>query len=217
MAWMEILKVIMQIIAFIMGIFNPPAPTGAIRTQYSCGVARWTQAPKMVSGELVGTVQQTCRVEGRSGGGLAELKQHLMYQVERDAKAVYAGPVHTVSNGESATQYSVSFQSDVDNADVETHGNSTLTASANRLRHTFKQTAVYSSTDSKYVTAVQADMEVTPTSQPHWYNVTTSESIRIKKPWFISSSYFQSKIVTEIEKAMPQKVIEAVNEMGSHL
>jgi hypothetical protein len=217
MAWMEIINAIMQIIAFIMGIFNPPTPTEMIRTQYSCGLAKWTQAPKMVSGELVGTVSQTCRVEGRSGGGLAELKQHLMYEVERGAKKVYAGPMQTVSDGENATQYTVSFQSDNENPDVETHGNSTLTASTGRLRHSFKQTAVYSSTDSKYVTDVQADMEVTATSHPHWYNVTTSESIRIKKPRFVTNNYFQSKIVSEIEKAMPQKVIQAINEMASHL
>lgn len=212
MGFMEIIALIMQIITFIMGILNPnPNPT-AIRTQYSCANVKWVQAAKVVNGELVGTVQQSCKFEGRSGGGLVQLKQHLMDQVENDS-AQYAGPVQTTANGSSTVQYTVAFQGD----DVETRGNTTLVTSAGKLKHSFTQTAVYTKSDAQYVSGVQADMEVTPASQAHWYNVTTTQAIKVKKPWFISASYFQSKIVSEIEKQMPNKVIDAINDMSSHL
>lgn len=218
MAWLEIIGLIMQIIQFIMGIFVPPTPPNAIHTQYSCANVRWTQAPKMVNGELVGTASQSCSFEGRSGGGLTQLKQHLVNQVEKDASVVYAGPVQTVSNnGESTTQYSVAFNADSESGEIQTRGSTTLVASANRLRHSYNQTAVYAKNDAQSLSGVKADMDITPAAQAHWYNVTTTTSIRVKKPWFVSGSYFQSKIAGEIEKQMPGKVIDAINDMASHL
>ena len=217
MTFMAIIAFIMQILNFILGIFVPPAPTGVAQAQFSCEKLVWTQPLKMVSGELVGTVQETCKFEGASGGGLVQLKEHLVRQVERDASTIYAGPVQTVSNGENATTYSVAFKGDPQDGDVETRGNSVLYTSANRLRHTFNQTAVYANNDAKYISGVTASMDVTPSTQAHWYNLTATVNIRVKKPWFVTAGFFANKIANGIEKQMPNRIIDAINELASHL
>lgn len=207
MTWTAIIAMIIQILNFIFGIFSPgPTPRQA---QYSCGSLKWTQAPKMVDGHLVGRAEQNCKVEGRSGGGLQQLKAHLAQRVMQTA--------HQVAYNQGEAVYSVSLDSQNDGQPLQVSGQATLSGNATVVRHSFDQSAVYTSSDAKYVVGVQAAMEVTPSSKSHWYNVSTSEAVKIKKPAFMSSSYFQSKIVSEMEAAMADQVVDAMSDIASHL
>jgi hypothetical protein len=207
MTWTAIIAIIIQILNFIFGIFNPgPTPRQA---QYTCGSLKWTQAPKMVDGHLVGRAEQNCKVEGRSGGGLQQLKAHLAQRVMQNAYQV------AYKQGEAV--YSVKLDSQTDGQPLQVSGQASLSGNAAVVRHSFEQSAVYTSSDAKYVVGVQAAMEVTPSSKSHWYNVSTSEAVKIKKPAFMSNSYFQSKIVSEMEAAMADHVVDAMSDLASHL
>ncbi|GEM_PF-6415282 len=207
MTWTAIIAMIIQILNLIFGIFNPgPTPRQA---QYSCGSLKWTQAPKMVDGHLVGRAEQKCKVEGRSGGGLQQLKAHLAQRVMLTA--------HQVAYNQGEAIYSVRLDSQADGEPLQVSGQATLSGNSSVVRHAFDQSAVYTSSDAKYVVGVQAAVEVTPSSKSNWFNVSTSEAVKIKKPAFMSNAYFQSKIVSEMEAAMHDKVVDAMSDIASHL
>lgn len=212
MAWMTIIQFILTILSFISGLFFPtPSPTPSPNpTQYTCAAPKWSQAPTVVNGQLVGTIQQTCSFEGRSGGGLSQLQQHLVAQT----KAYASGPVQTSQGG---AVFATSFSSGSEEAPIRSNGTVTVALSGTKLQSSFEQTAVYTSSEAQYVTGLNSSMVVTPTTKAHWYNATATQAVKIQKPPYVSVSYFQNQIVSGLQNNMTDSMVDAINDMANHL
>lgn len=220
MGWLEIVTIIIQILTLIMGIFNPnpEAPTRTIQmTQYQCQPVRWSNPAHMEGSEFVGTVEQTCDFLGLEGAGLNALSEALAEKVEMAADVVYAGPVFTVSSSGEAVGYDVSVDINTSAERVAARGKTQLTNAFSGVSHKYNLVSMNSSLSSNPITDLKGNVNVVPGSRAGWYRATVSESMRIKKPLLMWASSFQSGVKKEIEKRMPEKVVQSIQEMALHL
>src|SRR4051812_16464050 len=88
MAIAEIIKMLMTILAFIAGLFNPKYASVrdvAYLTDFDCNAAQWTVPAAIRNGEFSGTVESVCTFEGKGGGGISGLREFLGAQLPMDA------------------------------------------------------------------------------------------------------------------------------------
>ena len=86
MGIIEIINIIMQIIAFIAGLFAPKHGVRAValNADFDCAPVTWSAPPAVVNGEFQGTAEVVCRFEGNGSGSIAALRTHMLEQLPKD-------------------------------------------------------------------------------------------------------------------------------------
>jgi hypothetical protein len=214
MGFAEIISLIMQILAFIAGLFAPKVGVRAVsyRTQPDCAAVEWAVPPTVSSGVFSGTVSVRCRFDAAAGGGISALRKHLVRQVPIDGQAGEA----YVSNYQGLP--ALSWRSRVEMQDgAEVLGTTFIGSNGSSfLRSVFESSSVRGSGSAQYLQTVSATLEVQQIDGME-YELTASQAMSVKKPFFFSSARFRNQVVDQAEKSILERAESAVQEMASHL
>ena len=215
MGFAEIIQIIMQILAFIAGLFNPKTMQVryvAFVTDFDCTPAVWSEPAKISGGVFTGKVETVCTFEGKGGGGVAALRAHLIEQLPQDA-GTFEG---TVENYQGIP--SMAFKTSVELGEgVTAHGTTHIATNGfTVLRDVFESSSIAATGNGKYVKSMTSEMAVAK-GLGDGYSLRVSQSLKVQKPFFASSSEFQSSLMEQAEESLMDRAVGAVQEMAGHL
>lgn len=215
MSLIGIINIIMQILAFIAGLFNPK--TGLRYTSYvtdfDCGAVEWKSAPVVSGGEFSGTAQVACTFEGHGGGGVLALREHLMQQLPSDSE--FRGNAKV---GFMADMPSVIYAMELPMGEgVTAHGNTTIATNGfTGLVDVFESKSFSGGGNAAYLKSVVSKYEVS-LIESGVYELKTSQELRVRKPALMSASQFKTSLKDQAEETLMDRAVNAVQEMASHL
>ncbi len=215
MSFMEIIQIIMQIIAFISGLFGPKTGlrTVAYITEVDCYQAGWSVPAAVVGGEFTGTAEVRCRFDGKGGKGIKGLRSHLVSQLPHDGGALEA----YVENYQGLP--SLGFRTTLEmGASATAHGTTHIASNnATTLRNVFESHTIEATGVAEYLKSVYGEMEVTATEEDGVWELRASQAIRVQKPAGISNGFFKSRLKADSEGSLMDRAVSAAQEMASHL
>ncbi|MBY0370157.1 hypothetical protein K2X33_05685 [bacterium] len=216
MSLIGIINIIMQILAFIAGLFNPKTGVRytAFVTDFDCGAVEWQAPPVVSGGEFSGTAQVRCRFEGQGGGGIQALRKHLVQQLRDDAQLRSEPKIENY--GEMP---SLAYEVSVDMGEgAVAHGKTHIaTDGFTVLKDVFESQSFSGSSNAAYLKNVVAEYQVESTEESGVFELRASQQIRVRKPGLMSSSAFKSSLMEQAEEALMNRATGAVQEMASHL
>lgn len=229
MDWVMILQLVMAVITLIMeylggGTFTKvmvanQAPVYRLAEgQFACGKVYWTELPRMENGEFQGTVGLDCDIAGLSGGGIAQLKNHMVEQLPASASQIHQGPVTTSFDGLPSELYdtSLTLSNEAETADVR--GQTTIaTDGLSRLKNVFNSTEISQTGSSRYITSVNDAVEVSTADKSGWYRVQLRYRGQVKRPWFVSEKTFRDSLIQKFEEQMANRKDRVINDIAPNL
>jgi hypothetical protein len=216
MPFAQIIQIIMQILAFIAGLFNPTKMSVrevAYVTDFDCGQVEWVVPPAVKDGAFKGTASVHCLFEGKNGGGVSALRSHLVSQLPQD------GGMRAGSKGILGGLPSMSYPTSLKMGEgVVAHGVTQIaTNGSSILRDVFESKSIEASGNGRYLKSVYAEMIVTQRDSWGTYDIELIEAIEVKKPAFVPSSEFVSKLEEQASESLLERAVSAVQEMAAHL
>ncbi len=216
MPFAQIIQIIMQILAFIAGLFNPSQMSVrevAYITDFDCGQVEWVVPPAVKDGAFKGTASVRCLFEGKGGGGVSALRSHLVTQLPQDS-GMRGGEMGSLG-GLPAVSYPTSLQ--MGEGAVARGVTQIATDGSAVLRDVFQSSAIEASGNGRYLKSVYAEMQVTKRDNWGTYDLEVIQSIEVKKPFFVSTSEFVSKLKEQAAESLLERAVGAVQEMAAHL
>ncbi len=216
MSFVTIIQIIMQILAFIAGLFNPTH--ASIRqvaqiTDYDCSAIRWVAPPVVEGGSFNGKAQIVCYFEGKGGGGIAALRNHLVAQLPRDSRM--ENGVEGSYKGLPSMAYSTALE--MGEGAVARGTTHIASDGINVLRDVFQSSSVEASGNGRYLKGVFGELQVMRVDGDSGYELKMSQSFQVKKPMLVPASEFETKLKAQSEEALRERAASAVQEMASHL
>jgi hypothetical protein len=224
-----IIQLIMQIIAVIMEMLGGTAfsrvltpdqnrPVYLAAHQWECQSPYWQAAPEVKNNLFSGTVALDCEVEGSSGGGLVEARQHLISELPFQVSTVNAGPLVRNFEGLPSNAFDVSIRVQTSDEMVQMEGRTDIaTDGFTRLRSVFATTRTPEEGSARYLKSVVDELDIQPASRAGWYKVTMRYASQIARPWFVSSKTFLEQIVQKQEEKLLNRREQVLNDLASHL
>jgi hypothetical protein len=216
MPFAKIIQIIMQILAFIAGLFNPTAKSArevAYVTDFDCGQVEWVVPPSVSGGSFNGTASVRCLFEGKGGGGVSALRAQLVSQLPKDAE-MKGGAMGSLA-GMPAVSYVTSLK--LGEGVVANGITQIATDGRYELRDVFKSSSIDATGNGRYLKSVYAEMYVTQRDAFGTYEIEVTQAIEVKKPALVSSSDFKSKLQEQAEASLVDRAVSAVQEMAGHL
>ena len=215
MVIVQIIQMIMQILAFIAGLFNPNKMSireVAYVTDFDCGQVEWVQAPAMQDGSFVGKASVHCLFEGKGHGGIAALRAHLVSQLPKDG-GMSGGSVQSYG-GTPGIAYATSLKM---GEGAIAHGTTHISSGGSVLRDVFESSSIEASGNGRYLKSVYAEMNVADVDGLGTYDLEVVQAISVKKPGMMSASDFVSKLKEQAEESLIDRAVSAVQESASKL
>lgn len=214
MGIIEIIKIIMAILAFISGLFQPKMGVRYVShvTDYDCGSIRWTVPPSVSNGEFSGTAQITCEYEGVGGGGLMGLRSHFARQISQDG-----GGTAKIENYQGLP--SLAFNTALDMGEGgHAYGTTHLASNGTDiLKNVFVSSSIQATGAGSYLRGMYGAMEVRTTGESGVYRLTITEAFQVKKPDLMSTSRFKASLKDQAEESLLDRATSAVQETALHL
>lgn len=213
MSIISIIGIIITILKFIMGLFNPtPAAYMVAMADYDCGKVEWVGSPAVTNGVFVGTAQVHCEFEGTGAGNIRTLKAYMVTKLPKDGDIQGEAKV-----AEYQGLPSLAFRTHLSMSNATVFGMTNI-ASDNvyTLRNIFESDSIQATDTGKYLKSMFAETHVSAYGGGE-YGLRIIQTIQVQKPSGISSSYFQSSLMDQAEESLMDRAVDAVHEMASHL
>lgn len=214
MSFAAIIQMIITILTFLAGLFEPKA--GVRQTvsarDFTCDRPVWVGSPAVKDGVFAGTAEVKCEFLGQKGGGIAELQDHMVRQLPLDGQAQGTVQVATYEG-----QPSVAWKTKVAlGSEATAHGRTVISSDGfSFLRNIFDSESIDATGNGQYVKGVHAEINVRMTEES--YEMRVVQEYRVKKPGLISSASFKSKLMQQAEEAIERRAVDAVAEFSQHL
>jgi hypothetical protein len=215
MDFISIINIIMQILAFIAGLFAPKTGIRSVAeiTRPNCSAVEWAVPASVSGGVFSGTVEVRCRFNSDASGGFQALRAHLVTRLPQDGQ----GGEAFVSSHQGVP--SLSWRSRLELADgSQVLGTAYVGSNGTSfLRSVFESSSVRGSGSAQYLQSIYSVMEVKALEALGEFELKEIQSISVKKPFFVSSAQFKTRLKEQAEKAILERAESAVQEVASHL
>jgi hypothetical protein len=228
MEWFFIIQLIIQIISAISemlggGLFggtlipNQQPVVHLAQYEWSCQSPYWSEAPVVSSNHFTGTVEMNCDVKSVSGGGIIELRKHLVSQIPQSVSEVKSGPNVENYEGLPSNAYEVAIEIDGDERVAMQGITHIATNGFTQFRSVFESTAIPTSGTASYLKSVHDEIQVAPAQNEGWYSVKMVYKSRVEKPWGVSRSKFQRQLKQAQEDRLVNRRERVLNDLAAHL
>ncbi len=186
--------------------------------QMNCGPSYWSVTPAIEKNLFSGTVALECDIQGISGGGLVELRRHLIDQTLRTATSLHEGPIMRNFEGLPSNAYDETITIGHENEKYEIRGQTDIATNGfTRLRSSFASTEIPTRGNLRSLKNFVGGVEVRTTDRPGWYHVKMSYASHVVKPWYASSEMFKNELVTKSQSSLEERKEKVLGDLAAHL
>lgn len=221
---MEFILLIIKVVTWLLGVINsfPSVVSTDIvplaTSQWHCEDTYWAESPMVIGGVFHGKLRMDCEMEGIDGGGLIELRRHMVEKIPSLTEKVHGSPTVENFEGLPALAFDITLKAQNEMEESLFRGTTHIATNGfTKLRNVFVATHIPTSGNSKYLRDLQTEISVSPMERPGWYKLSVISQPTVFKPSFMSAYRFKRILVKGAEDGMVERVENLVTNYANHL